>query len=93
MWKVFAEPTTSAGVGLWNSNSHEERPTPNPAAVAYSLFLIPLFHSFIIYACLASSRAEGDRMVGKWLNLGRQSESLGLEEIKSVGHTGFNLNQ
>lgn len=50
MWKVCAEPTTSAGVGLWNSNSHEERPTspvtPNPAAaVVHSLFLIPLFHS------------------------------------------------
>lgn len=49
MWKVCAEPTTSAGVGLWNSNSHEERPTspvtPNPAAAAaHSLFLIPLFH-------------------------------------------------
>lgn len=50
MWKVCAEPTTSAAVGLWNSNSHEERPTllvtPNPpAAAAHSLFLIPLFHS------------------------------------------------
>lgn len=48
MWKVCAEPTTSAGTGLWNPNSHEERPaspvTPNPAA-AHSLFLIPLFRS------------------------------------------------
>lgn len=46
MWKVCAEHTGSAGVGLWNS--YEERPTsvtPNPAAaVVHSLYLIPLFH-------------------------------------------------
>lgn len=45
MWKVCAEPTTSVGVGLWNSNSREERPTspvaPNPAPAAHSFIFIP----------------------------------------------------
>lgn len=36
---------------------------------------------------------EAVRVVGEQLNLGEQSKSLGLEGIKEVGHTGFNLNQ
>lgn len=59
MWKVCAEPTTSAGVGLWNSNSHEERPTspvtPNPSA-AHSLFLILLFRSMHHLRMLSSKQ-------------------------------------
>lgn len=102
MWKVCAEPTTSAGVGLWNSNSHEERPTspvtPNPvAAAAHSLFLILLFSSVHHLRMLSSKqcrRRQGGRqglsVVGGQLNLGRQSKSLGLEGIKEVSHTGLN---
>lgn len=67
MWKVCAEPTTSAGVGLWNSNSHEERPTspvtPNPTApMAHSLFTISLFHSvhhLRMLSCKQSRRRRG----------------------------------
>lgn len=80
MWKVCAEPTTSAGVGLWNSNSHEERPTspvtPNPtaaaaAAAAHSLFLIPLFGSVHHLRMLRSKqcRRRQGGVVGGRLNL------------------------
>ena len=102
MWKVCAEPTTSAGVSLWNSNSYEERPTspvtPNPAAAAHSLFLIPLLRSVHHLRMLSSKqrrRRQGGRqgrmskVVGGQLNLGWQSKSLGLEGIKERGHTGF----
>lgn len=100
MWKVCAEPTTSAGVGLWNSNSDEERPTspvtPNPAAAAHSLFLILLFSSVHHLRMLSSKqrrRRQGGRrgllVVGGQLNLGRQSKSLALEGIKAVNHTGL----
>lgn len=95
MWKVCAEPTTSVGIGLWNSNSHEERPTspvtPNPAAAAaYSLFLILLFHSVRHLRMLSSKhrrrrqRVAGEvaGAVGGRLNQGQQSKSLDLDWIK-----------
>ena len=71
MWKVCAEPTTSAGVGLWNSNSHEERPTspvaPNPAAAAHSLFLILLFRSVHHLRMLRSKASQKEtRWQERW---------------------------
>ncbi len=94
MWKVCAEPTTSAGVGLWNSNSHEERPTspvtPNPAAAAaaHSLFLIPLFRSVHHLRMLSSKqcrRRQGGRR-GRTSSGGRAAKS-GLR-IKESGFGG-----
>lgn len=105
MWKVCAEPTTLAGVGLWNSNSQEERPSspvpPNPVP-AHSLFLIQQFcsvHRSRMLGCKQCRRRQG----GKWklcewweggrLKLGRQSKNLGLVGIKEAGHTGLNPNR
>lgn len=66
MWKVCAEPTTSAGVGLWKCNSHEERPnspvTPNPPAASPPLCLILLFslvHHLGMLSCEHCRRRRG----------------------------------
>lgn len=80
MWKVCAEPTTSAGVGLWNSNSHEERPTspvtPNPAAAAaHSLFLILLFSSVHHLRMLSSKQCRRRQGGRRGLSGGRAAKS------------------
>ena len=89
MWKVCAEPTTSADIGLWNSNSHKERPTspvtPNPAAaVAHSSLLIPLFrsvHHLRMLSFKQSRRRRGGRR-------GCASEAKSGLAIKETGFGG-----
>lgn len=103
MWKVCAEPTTSAGVGLWKCNSHEERPnspvTPNPPAAGPPLCLIPLFspvHHLRMLSCEHCRRRQGQEVgeVSWWREgsqrLGWQSKHLGLDRIKEVNQTGSN---
>lgn len=96
MWKVCAEPTTSAGVGLWNSNSHEERPTspvtPNPAAAAaaaaaHSLFLIPLFCSVHHLRMLSSKQCRRRRGGKRGRTSGGRAAKSGLA-IKQSGFGG-----
>lgn len=103
MWKVCAEPTTSAGVGLWKCNSHEERPnspvTPNPPAAGPPLCLIPLFspvHHLRMLGCERCRRRRGQEAgeVSWWRegsqSLGWQSKHLGLDRMKEVNQTGSN---
>lgn len=78
----------SAGVGLWNSNSQEERPTsvtPNPAAAAHSLFLILLLHFVRHLRMLDSEQCSGRQG-------GRQGRTSGGRAAKSgftVKESGF----
>lgn len=103
MWKVCAEPTTSAGVGLWKRNSHEERPnspvTPNPPAAGPPLCLIPPFspvHHLRMLGCEHCRRRRGQEAgeVCWWRegsqSLGWQSKHLGSDRMKEVNQTGSN---